>query len=83
MQHNIPGAAPEEPEHGKPPDHPPILPQPPEAHPEVSIEVKHPLASLHPALLSGVGDDGVPNLTDSLFVKIFEKNKFENIEVGG
>ena len=31
---------------------------------------------------SGRGDDTVPNLTDSLFVKIFEKNKFSRIEVG-
>jgi len=30
--------------------------------------------------LSGRGDDSVPNLTDSLFVKIFEKNKFSRIE---
>merc|ERR1712012_22010 len=29
---------------------------------------------------SGRGDDTVPNLTDSLFVKIFEKNKFSHIE---
>jgi hypothetical protein len=31
--------------------------------------------------LSGRGDDSVPNLTDSLFVKIFERNQFTDIEV--
>lgn len=29
--------------------------------------------------LSGRGDDSVPNLTDSMFAKIFEKNQFSNI----
>ena len=26
-------------------------------------------------------DEAAPNLSDSLFLKIFEKNKFQNIEV--
>ena len=26
-------------------------------------------------------DDAAPNLSDSLFLKIFEKNKFEHIQV--
>ena len=81
----------EESEHGQPSHHSPVLPKSPQTDSEISPQVLK-MAKTTPYhnapgsyqlnCFSGRGDDTVPNLTDSLFVKIFEKNKFSRIEVG-
>ena len=80
----------EESEHGQPSHHSPVLPKSPQTDSEISPQVLK-MAKTTPYhnapgsyqlnCFSGRGDDTVPNLTDSLFVKIFEKNKFSHIEV--
>ena len=84
------GAPLEEFEHGQSSHHSPVLPKSPQTDSEISPQVlkKAKTIPFHDArgsyqlnCFSGRGDDTVPNLTDSLFVKIFEKNKFSRIEV--
>ena len=80
----------EESEHGQPSHHSSLLPKSPQTDSEISPQVLK-MAKTIPFYnapgsyqlncCSGRGDDTVPNLTDSLFVKIFEKNKFSRIEV--
>ena len=84
------GAPLEEFEHGQSSHHSPVLPKSPQTDSEISPQVLK-MAKTTPYhnapgsyqlnCFSGRGDDTVPNLTDSLFVKIFEKNKFSRIEV--
>ena len=80
----------EESEHGQPSHHSPVLPKSPQTDSEISPQVlkmaknfpfHNARGSYQLNCCSGRGDDTVPNLTDSLFVKIFEKNKFSRIEV--
>ena len=84
------GAPLEESEHGQSSHHSPVLPKSPQTDSEISPQVLKMVKTIpfHNArgsyklnCFSGRGDDTVPNLTDSLFVKIFEKNKFSRIEV--
>ena len=84
------GAPLEESEHGQPSHHSPVLPKSPQTDSEISPQVLKMVKTIpfHNSsgsnqlnCCSGRGDDTVPNLTDSLFVKIFEKNKFSHIEV--